>query len=170
MPVGLPNFGVCKDYAAVARDHVHWLVTYLDIPDRTVYMAAVQAAYRDMVVASSSMATLGYLTTRPLMLLLFWIGGHVWTMVTFLAKHLLSNVYYSSIKGFGQAKWMATKYWSWQTSLSRRELIMEGSLVLTVSILYLLRKYIQKKKYYERSLGWYRAKKRGVIKVGCRLL
>lgn len=185
MPVGLPNLNVCKDYAMEAREQLYWLIAYLELPDRAVYWAAAKDAYRDTVVASSSLMTLGYLTTRPLWLLLYWIGGRIWIIATFLAKHLLSGVYVSTIKGFHQAKWIWNKYLYWQMSLSRRALLMEGSLVLTAAMLYLLRKYIQKKKYYERSVSWYKTKKRGVVKVsffldyqlpsirqstGCRLL
>jgi len=147
-----------------AREQLYWLIAYLELPDRAVYWAAAKDAYRDTVVASSSLMTLGYLTTRPLWLLLYWIGGRIWIIATFLAKHLLSGVYVSTIKGFHQAKWIWNKYLYWQMSLSRRALLMEGSLVLTAAMLYLLRKYIQKKKYYERSVSWYKTKKRGVVK------
>ena len=165
MPMGLPRLEVLQDYVLMARDQLQWLVTYMDIPDRTEYIAAVHAAYHNVVVASSSLLTLGYLTTRPWIRLVVWMGGHVWTLVSFLAKLLLSNFYYSSIKGFHQAKWIWRMYWSWQISLNRREYLIQGSLILTGAILYLLRKYIQQKKYYERTIGWYKAKKRNIIKV-----
>jgi hypothetical protein len=169
MPVGIPQVSSTQEQirhiAAEAMDAWHDFVVYIDLPSASLYRTSCSTAWYDLRAAFSSLGYLGYLTFRPLVLIIWLLSQHLWRVLQFLAKHLFHHAYVSAGKGWVQLKWGTRSFMKWQFSLSRAAVLMEISIVAALIGCYMLRRYIQRKKYVERITSWYRRKKRAVKEV-----
>jgi hypothetical protein len=169
MPVGLPQVSStqeqCRLIAARAMDAWHVFLVYLDLPSALVYKTSCTTAWHELGAAFSSMGYLGYLTFRPFVLILWLFLQYLWKVLQFLGKHLFHHAYVSAGKGWIQLKWGSREFYKWQSSLSRTAVLIEISIVAALIGCYMLRRFIQRKKYVERTTSWYRRKKRAVKEV-----
>jgi hypothetical protein len=125
----------------------------------------MQQAGRDVYIATKSVNQLSFLTFRPLFLLLWWLSHLLFRVAKFLFRHLFQGLYLSFLKGLQQSKLVGRKLVHWQYSLTPNQLKVEGSIVLLLVLLYLLRRHIQKQLYVQRVTRWYRVKQQRTIKV-----
>jgi hypothetical protein len=169
MPVGLPHVSStpqsCRLYVSQIAQAWRDFLLYLDLPSASLYWNSCQTAFRDVKVAASSLFTLGYLTFKPILLILWLVFQNVWKLAQFLAKHLFHQAYISAKKGAIQAKWACREFQKWQSSLSNGQVMIEISILLTLIGLYLLRRYIEKQNYVRRLKTYYRRKKRVIKEV-----
>jgi hypothetical protein len=169
MPVGLPQVSSTQEQirhiASKAIGAWHDFVVYVDLPSASLYRTSCSTAWYDLRAAFSSLGYLGYLTFRPLVLILWLLSQHLWRVFQFLAKHLFHHAYMSAGKGWVQLKCGTNAFMKWQSSLSRTAVLMEISIVAALIGCYMLRRYIQRKKYVQRTTAWYRRKKRAVKEV-----
>lgn len=169
MPVGLPQVSSTQEQwrlvAARAMDAWHDFAVYVDLPSASLYKTSCTTALRDLRAAFSSVGYLGYLTSRPLLLILWLLIQYLWEVLHFLGKHLFHHAYVSAGKGWIQLKWGSREFYKWQSALSRTAVLVEISVVAALIGCYMLRRYIQRKKYVQRTASWYRRKKRAVNEV-----
>jgi hypothetical protein len=166
MPAGLPQVSStqeqCRLIAARAMEAWHDFVVYLDLSPASVYTTSCTTAWHDVRAAFRSTGYLGYLTFRPLVLILWLLLRYLWKVLQFLGRHLFHHAYVSAGKGWIQLKWGSKEFYKWQSSLSRAAVLIEISVVAALIGCYLLRRYIQRKKYVQRTTSWYRRKKHAV--------
>lgn len=173
MPVGLPHVSstpeTCRLYVSQIAQAWRDFMLFLDLPSSSLYWISCQTAYKDVKVAASSLFALGYLTCKPILLILWLVFQNVSRLAQFLAKHLFQQAYISAKKGAIQLQWALREFQKWQFSLSNGQVLMEISILLSLIGLYLLRKHIEKQNYVRRLKTYYRRKKR-VIKEVSRVL
>ena len=141
------------------------LVEYLELPSRSEYWSALSVATNDVIQSTKSVYHLGFLTARPFLLLFWLLSQQLYIVVRFLGKQLFAGFYVSCQKGWAQFQWAARVGWQWQCRRTQQELIVEASVVLTVAVLYLLRRHIQQQKYVERVRSHYKRQRRRALKV-----
>lgn len=169
MPVGIPRMSStpqqCRLLAGQLADAWHDFLVYLDLPSTSLYWKSCRTAYADVRVATMSVWNLGYLTLKPLVLILWLFLQYLWRLLQFLSKHLFHHAYESAKKGAVQLKWAIQEFWKWQSARSNAEIAVELAVIVALIGLYALRRYIEQRKYVQRLKSWYRRKKRIVKEV-----
>jgi len=169
MPVGLPQVSStpqqCRIFASQVVEAWRDFLVYLDVPSTTLYWESCRTACHDVKVATTSLTTLGYLTLKPMVLILWLILQNIWTLLQFLSRHLFKHAYESAKKGWIQFKWVNREFWKWQSTLSNAQIGIELSIIAALIGCFLLRRHIEKRKYVQRVSSWYRRKKRAVKEV-----
>jgi hypothetical protein len=155
---------------ASAADSLEWLehvlrssledtVTLLHVAPFQDYHTAAVAAFHDSVLAISSCWTLLQLVWTPVLLALYYA---VTVTADKLYRHVLIHVGSSSV---AQLKIGAQKVYAFQRSLSPEQWAMEVAVLLVLTGLYQLRRYIQKQAMVQRLLNFYRRQQSQVQKV-----
>lgn len=155
----------CRLYAVQIADAWRDFVLYLDLPSTAVYWESCRTAYKDVTVAFQSVGTLGFLTLKPFVLILWLVLQYAWKLVQFLSRVLFAQLYESSKKGFVQLKWASVEFLKWQSTLSNAEIGLELLSVAGIVGCFVLRRHIQKRKYVQRVTSYYKRKKRHVKEV-----
>jgi len=165
MPVGIPpNIStILSTYQSNASQALKSLIEYLQIPARDEYTITLLTAYHDVLAACKSTYHLAFLTFRP-----FWIIGgvllhHVLVLLKVLGQHTIHHGYVAAREGCIQLKIGVIWFVSFQKSLSRGAIAVECGVVAAFVGAYMLRRYIQKKRYVERVRRWYGTKKRACL-------
>lgn len=170
MPVGLPH-QVSSTHEqlrfAVERLVTAWheWIVYLELPSASVYKSSLHVAWHDTKAAVTSLSQLGYLTFRPITLLLCLVMRYLWTSIQVFGKHLFHGLYVSSRKGWLQLNWTSSHILRWQMSLAKSQVMMELATVGVLIGCYLLRRFIKRKQYVQRTASWYRRQKRAIQEV-----
>ncbi|GAX10640.1 hypothetical protein FisN_14Lu154 [Fistulifera solaris] len=127
----------------------------LHIPTRTVWQQAWWLAVQDTREATASSVHFWMLTLRPFVLFvrmtLQWILQIIWKYV--IVKGI-------SQQGVHYVKTAARRWYRWQRSLTREQLVMELVLIVLVLALYYLHRFLQRQTYFQRLSAWVRAKMR----------
>lgn len=160
----------CRVFAIQITNAWRDFLQYLDLPSSTVYWETCRTAYKDVVLASSSVGTLGYLTLKPFVLIALGLLQYFCILLQFLSRHLFHHAYESAKKGLTQAKFATREFYKWQKTLSNTEIGIELLLIAALIGAYLLRRHIQKRKYVQRATSWYRRKKRTIKQVSSSIL
>jgi len=158
---GLPQLSNINfnDSLQLTKESFHYAVEYLEIPPLYAVSGALKVATGDMVAASKSSFALVYLTTRPLAILTSLVSRYIWILLKIIAQHTVYHGLIAAKEALRQAKIATNWFIAFQKSLSTTALCLEGGFVVLCFGLYMLRRYIQKKKYAQRVKTWYTNKK-----------
>jgi hypothetical protein len=127
----------------------------LHVPDRTAWQQALSFAIQDTREACASSFHFWVLTLRPVVLLvrmtLQWMWQVIWKYI--IVKGI-------SQQGVLYVKKAGRRWYQWQRSLTREQLVMELILIVSVVALYYLHRFLQRQTYFQRLSAWVRAKVR----------
>jgi hypothetical protein len=148
----------------VLRSHLDDTTTLLKIANYADYHTAAVAAFQDSILAIRSCWTLMQLMWTPVLLALYYV---VTISANKLYRHVLIHVGSSSV---AQLKIGAVKVYQFQLSLTPEQWAMEVAVLLVLTGLYQLRRYIQKQAMVQRVMHFYRRQQSQVQKVRGSLL
>jgi len=137
-------------------EHFHSFIEYFQIPSLYECRTSATIAFQDSVSAVKSITQFLKLTTRPIFILLGLLSHALFAILKVLAQCTVHHSYVAVREG-------CTSFVQFQKGLSRFAVLMEIGFVCLLILLYTIRRYIQKKKYVERSLRWYRRKRNLVL-------
>ena len=139
-------------------DLFHSFIEYFQIPSLYECRTSATIAFQDSVSAVKSITQFLKLTTRPIFILLGLLSHTLYEILKVLAQCTVHHSYVAVREG-------CISFVQFQKGLSRFAVLMEIGFVCLLILLYTIRRYIQKKKYVERSLRWYRRKRNLVLMV-----
>jgi hypothetical protein len=119
------------------------LVQRLDIPEWSLYRAAVQECAADFLQSSQSTGKVWYLTMKPIAIL-------VWVFLQFLLE--IGQILFQL---FLEQGWISFK----------KGLLGELGIVVLCVVLYYLRRWLKRQTYWARATKYYRQKKRKAVQV-----
>lgn len=132
----------------------------LQVPSGAEVWKAGGDAGRDGYVALQSLFHLLFLVLRPVALGLGWFsvvaGRFIW-------KHVVVGMIYNH--GLSQTKESIVKFWRFQKSLTRQQLMIEAVIVVLLIALYLLRRWLRRNRYIERARDAFTAQTEKVAQV-----
>lgn len=147
----------------VLLDNTYDLLDKLDLPPWQEYKEAASVAFHDVRIASVSSFKFGYLTFRPVGILL----GIILQCLAVILQIILENSIFHgwrAIKEFAYQLQTATIWFiQYQRSLSRSAIYAEGAAMTAIITLWLLRRHVKKHRYYERTIAWYEVKKQEAL-------
>lgn len=152
--------------ASIIEDWVGRIYDFLetlDLPSRQEYVSAAASAFRDFKVASSSSWHLAYLTFRPLVILLGILSHHVAVILRVIAQHSVAHGWVAAKEGYFQLKTATIWFVNFQRELPTSAKYAELGAVGIFIALWLLRRHVRKRRYFERTTAWYREKKRRAL-------
>ncbi len=157
MPTGIPPS--VSTLASSVQEQLTAFLTYLQIPSYNATSTQFQVALRDSVLASRSIYQFLQLTTRPLFILLALLSKYIIIVLRILSEHTV----YHGIRA-GKEMWRQTKiaclwFVDFQKGLSKTVICMEIGFVGLCVGLYMIRRYLQRKKYFQKLKRWYTAKR-----------
>ena len=161
MPTGLPSIPALVDQAAEVLSAA---ATYLQIPPYETYKHACQVAANDIYTTTKSSWHLLVLTLTPLFIILKLLTHAFLMAVGVITEHTIKHGIVAVREGIVQVRTGLSWFAAWQRSLSNAAVAMELSVVAACVGLYMLRRYIQKYKYVERTQKWGERKRNAAIK------
>jgi hypothetical protein len=141
------------------------LVQRLDIPEWSLYRAAVQECAADFLQSSQSTGKVWYLTMKPIAILVWVFLQFLLEIGQILFQLFLEQGWISFKKGLRQAKAASVWFYGFQRSLSRTEVLGELGIVVLCVVLYYLRRWLKRQTYWARATKYYREKKRKAVQV-----
>lgn len=157
MPTGLPpSIG---SMTQSIQDGMKAAADYFEIPQASLVKDQFQLAVHDATQAFRSSFTFLNTTTRPIVILIFLISRYLFAVLKILAEHTVYHGVNAMKEVLSQLKIAITWFAAYQASLSNAAILMEFSFVFALILLYLLRKYIERKQYVRRITLWYELKK-----------
>mmetsp|Transcript_2632 Transcript_2632/g.4482 ORF Transcript_2632/g.4482 Transcript_2632/m.4482 type:complete len:585 (+) Transcript_2632:224-1978(+) len=148
----------------VLLDSANVLLEKLDLPPWQEYKEAASTAFHDVRVATMSSCKFGHLTFRPFFILL----GIILQCLAVVLQIILENSIYHgwrAAKEFYFQFQMATIWFiRYQRNLSPSAIYAEVAVLTAIATLWLLRRHVQKHRYYERTMAWYEVRKQKVMK------
>ncbi|KAL7462258.1 hypothetical protein ACHAXS_002644 [Conticribra weissflogii] len=148
----------------VWTSRIYDFLTLLDLPSREQYISAAASALHDFKVASSSSWHLAYLTFRPLVILLGILSHNVAVILRVIAQHSVAHGWIAAKEGYFQLKTATIWFVNFQRELPTSAKYAELGAVGILIALWLLRRHVRKRRYVERTMAWYREKKRRALR------
>ncbi len=158
MPSGIPPS--ISSLTAKLHDQAVSFITYLQVPSYNDTSTQFQIAFRDSIQASQSIYQFLKLTCRPLVILLALLSKYLLIVLKILSEHTIYHAILAAKELWRQLKIATQWFISFQKGLSRTAIAMEVGFIALCIVLYMIRRYLQKKKYFQRLGRWYRSKKR----------
>lgn len=121
-------------------------VALLEVPSGAEVWQAGGDAGRDGYEAVKSISHFFFLVGRPFVLAIGWT---LYTVGRFIWEHIIVNGIYKH--GLSQSKEAAVAFWKFQTSLSRKELMIEAAICALLAATYFLRRWLQRNRYIQRA-------------------
>ena len=163
MPKGIITLPDAKQLVSSFQSQIQYCVEYLEIPQYVLVKDQFLIALKDVHQATRSTIAFMKTTSKPLIILLSLMFRNILILLKIIAEHTI----YHAIRGVKEAwrQFMFASRWfvAYQKSLPKSAIYMELGCILLVMCLYALRRYIKRKKYFERVLKWYNAKKSAAI-------
>ncbi|EJK56508.1 hypothetical protein THAOC_23592 [Thalassiosira oceanica] len=151
-------------YAEDLIENAVELFETLQFPERQEYISAWRVAVKDVAAAARSSYSLGYLTFRPILILLGILGQYLAIILKFVAKHSVEKGWIAAKEGYSQIRTATIWFVNYQRSLSTSAKYAELGLLSALVMLWLLRRHVRKKRYVERVQRWYAHKKRRTLR------
>ena len=151
-------------YAEDLIENAVELFEKLQFPERQEYISAWRVAVKDVAAASRSTYSLGYLTFRPVFILLGILGHYLAIILKFVAKHSVEKGWIAAKEGYSQTRTATIWFVNYQRDLSSSAKYAELGLLSALAMLWLLRRHVRKKRYAERVQRWYDQKKRRTLR------
>jgi len=161
MPTGLPSISAIVDQAAEVLSATS---AYLQIPPYETYIDACKVAAKDICTTTKSSWHLLVLTLTPLVIILKLLTHFFLMAVGIITEHTIKHGFVAAREGCIQARTGLSWFVAWQRSLGNAAVAMELCIVAACVGLYMLRRYIQKYKYIERTQRWFERKRKAAIK------
>jgi len=150
-----------EDQAAAAREVFQTLYDQiwlpLQVPSADVWQNALQRAFIDAREAALSLGHFGFITFRPVVLLLY------------MALHYVSRIVwkYVIVQGISQqgvqyVTAAGRRVYQFQRSLTKEQVLMEVGFLIGLLSLYQLHKFLRRKAYFRRAQAWARRKWDGI--------
>jgi hypothetical protein len=145
-------------------DRLSYLVDRLEFASYDEYLAALSATIRDARAAFDSSLNLGRLTLRPA-----WIFGGIicrclYVVLVIIARHTVAHGYVAFREGYYQIRTGTVWFVRYQGSLSNSARYAELGLAASLTMLWLLRRHVRRRRYVERISAWYENKKRRALR------
>lgn len=160
MPSGIPP--TISALAESLQQQVTDFVTYLQIPSYSDTSHHLKIAFSDSIKAWKSIFHFVLLTCRPIVILLALISRYLLILLKILSEHTIYHGILAGKESWRQLKIAVVWLIAFQKSLSRTVIYMEIGFVFVCIGLYMIRRYIKRKKYFQRLGKWYGSKKRNV--------
>lgn len=146
----------------------------LALPEFSEWQQAGQSAWNDTRQALASLGHFFFITFRPLCILLSvvshavsqWMWRYVLRPFYFQVLVPYSQLFYEKVllvayrNGLSQAKEYSIRFWQWQTTRTREELLMEAGVISSLVIVMIVMRWLQRQRYLTRITLWYQAQKR----------
>lgn len=161
MPTGLPTISAL---ASQVTETLTSAATYLQIPEYATYKSACQVAANDVVVSTKSTWHLLVLTLTPLCIILKLLTHLFLIGLGIIAEHTIKHGIVAIKEAASQVRTGVTWFCAWQRTLSPAAVAIELTILASCVGLYILRQYIQKHRYVERTQRWFRRKHNAFIK------
>ena len=158
MPSGIPPSIFAL--AETVQQQVTEFVTYLQIPSYSDTSHHFKIAFNDSIQAWKSTYHFVQLTCRPLVILLALISRYLLILLKILSEHTIYHGILAGKESWRQTKIAVNWFIAFQKSLSRTAVFMEIGFVFVCIGLYMIRRYLKRKKYFQKLGRWYRSKKR----------
>jgi hypothetical protein len=143
----------------VLLDNFYDLLEKLDLPPWQEYKAAASAAFHDVCVASVSSSRFGYLTFRPLGILLGIILQCLAVVLHIILENSIYHGWRMAKEFFFQLETATIWFIRYQRSLSPSAIYGEVAMIGAIMTLWHLRRHVKKHRYYERTIAWYEERK-----------
>ena len=147
MMQGIPTLSNLTSHINV----IHDVVEALQLPSWREYSNSLQESKRLTIEAIQANLKLFQLTFRPVFIILQYICSVIWCYASIVLKWILI-----------QARISIQNFMEFQTQLSWFVIGLELAFVLLVIGIYMLRRYIRKKRYVEKISLWYEIRRRRV--------
>lgn len=155
---GLPRLSLSD-----VQELMEYSIEYFEIPSFQIVQQSLQVASRDILTASKSSYAFIYLTSRPIIILLTLLSRYILSFLKVISQHTFYHGIIAAKEAWRQLCYGTKWFIAYQKSLPPAALWMEAGIIVLLIGLYLLRRYIRKKRYVERIQAWYRAKKNIVV-------
>lgn len=163
MPSGLPpSLGAV---AGTIQEHAKFIIEYLEIPAYNDASHHFQIALIDSVQALKSTYSFLQLACRPMAILLALFSRYLLMALRILSEHTIYHGIVASKELLRQSKIALFWFITSQKKLSRTAVLMELSFIGVCIGMYIIRRYLQRKKVFQKVARWYRSKKRSVLLV-----
>lgn len=157
MPTGLPP-STGRMIQSI-QEGIKTAIDYFEIPQASLVKDQFQLAVNDVTRACQSSFTFVSTTTKPLVILIALISRYLFAVLKVLAEHTIYHGVHAMKEVLSQLKFAISWFAAYQASLSNAAILMELCLILALILLYMLRKYIERKQYVRRMQLWYELKK-----------
>uniref|UniRef100_A0A7S2Y997 Uncharacterized protein n=1 Tax=Entomoneis paludosa TaxID=265537 RepID=A0A7S2Y997_9STRA len=127
----------------------------LHVPGGKDVLVAGQAAMEDAVQATQSTSYLLFLVGQPIARSMAWL---IYWLALFIWKFIVVEGIYNH--GLSQAKEIMVRYWAWQSSLTKEQLLIEACVFLAIAGLYRLHLFLKRHKYLHKFSVWFDVQKR----------
>jgi len=144
-------------------DNFYDLLEKLDLPPWQEYKAAASAAFHDVCVASVSSSRFGYLTFRPLGILLGIILQCLAVVLHIILENSIYHGWRMAKEFFFQLETATIWFIRYQMCLSPSVIYVEVAMIASISTLWLLRRHV-KRSIDERTIAWYEERKQNAQK------
>ena len=168
MPSGLPPS--IASFTSSIQDQLTTFLTSLQIPTYNATSTQFQIALQDTIQASKSISQLLTLTGRPFFILLSILSKYIFILLRVISEHTIYHGIKASKELWRQMKIATIWFVSFQKSLSQTAIYMELGFVLVCIGLYMIRRYLQRKKYFQKLKRWYVSKRNKVQLVSSKIL
>lgn len=152
MPSGIPPS--ISGLAGSIQEQIISAVEYLQIPSYNETSHQLKIAFYDSFQASQSIYQLLKLTCRPLIIFLALLSRYMFIVLRILSEHTIYHLILATKESWRQLKIGARWFVAFQRGLSRTAIWMEIGFVFLCIGLYMIRLYLQKKKYFKRLGRW----------------
>lgn len=160
MPSGIPPS--ITTFTTNVQEQISTFITYLQIPSYNDTSTHFQIAVTDSIQASRSTYQLFKLSFRPLFILLALLSKYALILLRILSEHSIYHGINASKELWRQIKVGSIWFVNFQKGLSRTAVYMEIGFCLLCIGLYMVRRYLQRKKYFQKLKRWYTSKKKKV--------
>ena len=158
MPTGVPIVSALVEHAAESID-------YLQIPPYQTYKQALQIVASDFCTTAKSSWHLLVLTLTPFYIILKLLTHLFLVGLGVIAEHTIKHGVVTARECALQVHTGLSWFVAWQRSLSIAAVAVELATVAAGIGLYMIRRYIQKHRYVERTQRWFRRKLNATIKL-----
>lgn len=145
-------------------DDARTFLDQLNFASKEEYLRAASAAIRDLRAASISSWTLAYISFRPIFILLGIIGHYLAIVLRIIAKHSVVHGWIAAKEGYFQFRMATIWFIKFQSDLPTSLKYAELGALAAISLLWLLRRHVKKKRYIERIEAWSSRKKRLLLR------
>lgn len=158
MPSGIPPS--ISTLAKTIQTQTSSIITYLQIPSYNDTSAQFQIAFHDSIRALQSTTSFVKLVGRPLFILLALLSKYVLIVLKVLAEHTVYHAIIAAKELGRQCRSGIQWFIVFQRGLSRTAVWMEIGFIGFCIGLYMIRRYLQRKRYFQKFTRWYQSKKR----------
>ena len=144
--------------------HARALLDQLYLPSKDEYIVAASAAIHDLRAASVSSWNLTFISFRPIFILLGILCHYLAIVLRVIAKHSVAHGWIAAKEGYYQLRTATIWFIKFQKDLPLSAKYGELGALAIVVALWLLRRHVKKYHYVERTVAWYRGKKRRALR------